>query len=434
MSREFQIACLLAAAAFLSGCQKEKAKDAEHETATPVTVEKAVRGAIDRVIATDAVLWPVDQANVTAKISAPVKRVLVNRGEHVKAGQLLIELESADLASATTEAEHQYEQTQAAYQTLTGATVFEDKTKAQADLQTAQQTLEAAKRVYENRVALVKEGALAQKIADDAKVAMVAAQSAFDTAQRHLEALNRVSQREAIRGLEAQMKAAKAHHESAAVQLSYAQIRSPIDGIVADRPVYPGEMAATGAPLISIINISQVVARANIPAKDSGAIKMGCAARIAGPDGDIPGTVTVVSPAVDPGTTTVEVWVRAANPGLRLVAGGTVRVSIIAETIRDAIVAPASALLNTDDGGQKVMVITSDNVAHERRINAGIRQDARVQILSGLQEGDQVVVSGGLGLEDKAKVRLVEPKAEEEEEEPAAHEDKKGEPKKDDKK
>jgi multidrug efflux pump subunit AcrA (membrane-fusion protein) len=111
----------------------------------------------------------------------------------------------------------------------------------------------------------------------------------------------------------------------------------------------------------------------------------------------------------------VEVWVQAPNPDERLKPGATVRVAIIAETIQNTLVAPVSALLNFDEGGSKVMVITGDNVAHERRVTLGVRQGARVQIVSGVQEGDQLVTSGGLGLEDKAKVVIQQPKEEEEE-------------------
>jgi RND family efflux transporter MFP subunit len=117
---------------------------------------------------------------------------------------------------------------------------------------------------------------------------------------------------------------------------------------------------------------------------------------------------------VNPNTTTVEVWVQAANPGEKLKPGATVRVAIIAETIQDTIVVPAAALLNADDGGQKVMIVTPNSVARERRVAVGVRQGDRVQIISGLQDGDQVVVSGGLGLEDKAKVVIQQPKVEEE--------------------
>ncbi len=406
MSDQFGIRCtiaclMIAAGALLAGCGKGKEKDAAvKEALTPVTVETAVRGAIDHMVIADAVLYPINQANVTPKLSAPVKRVLVNRGDHVRAGQPVAELESGDLAAAANESKSQLEQAQAAYLTTTGATVPEDRSKAQADVQVAQQVLDAAQKLYDNRVALQREGALAQKLVDDAKVAMVQARGQLEMAQRHLEALNRVSQREAIRSAEAQLGAAKAHYENSAVQLSYAQIRSPISGVVADRSVYPGE----------------IVARANVPVKEAAAIRVGRPARLTGPDGDFAGKVTVVSPAVDPSTTTVEVWVQAANPGERLKPGGTIRVAIVAETIQNTIVVPAAALLNSDEGGQKVMVVGSDSVAHERKVSVGVRQGDRVQIVSGLQEGDQVVTSGGLGLEDKAKVAIQQPKPEEEDE------------------
>ena len=421
---------ILAILILLAGCGKSdpavKKDDAKQddtkkvadapEVPTPVTLETVVRGAIDRVVAADAVLYPVNQSSVTPKISAPVKRVLVNRGDHVKAGQLIAELEVADLVSAAEESKQQYEQTQAAFQTLTGATVVEDKGKAQSDLDAAQQTLEANRRVYESRVALVKEGALAQKLADDAKVIMVQAQSQFEVAKRHLEALNQVSQRENIRGAQAQVNAAKAHLESASVQVSYGQIRSPINGIVADRSVYPGEMATPGMPLVSIVDISQVVARANIPVKEASTVHVGRPARITGPEGDLAGRVTVVSPSADANTTTVEVWVQLANPGEKLKPGASVRVSIVAETIQNTLVVPVSAILNFDEGGQKVMTVDKDSIAHERRITLGVRQGDRVQIASGVQDGDRVVTSGGLGLEDKAKVAIQQPKAEDDDE------------------
>ncbi len=414
------VECLIIAAVLLWGCGKAKSKeDAEgegHEPPTPVTVETAGLGAIDRVITADAVLYPINQANVTPKINAPVKRMLVNRGDHVRAGQVLAELESADLAAAANESQSQYEQSQAAYQTTTGATVVEDKSKAEADVRVAQQVVDAAQKLYDNRVALQKEGALAQKLVDDARVALAQARGQLENAQRHLEALNQVSQREAIRGAQAQMNAAKAHYDNAAVQLSYAKILSPISGVVSDRSVYPGEMPASGTPIISIVDISQVVARANVPVKEAATIHVGRPARISGPDGDLAGKVTVVSPAVDPNTTTVEVWVQVENPGERLKPGGSVRVAIIAETIQNTIVVPASAILNSDEGGQQIMVVDKNNVAHERKVSVGVRQGDRVQIVSGLQENDQVVTSGGLGLEDKAKVTIQKPKDEDEDE------------------
>jgi HlyD family secretion protein len=404
---------ILITAVLLAGCGKNKKEDAEEtEAPTPVQVEAAVLGAIDHVVTADAVLSPVNQASVTPKISAPVKRMLVNRGDHVRAGQLIAELEDRDLAAAVEEAKFQYEQAQSAYATVTGATVVEDQTKAQADVQSAQSAFDAAKKLYDSRVALQKEGALAQRQVDETRLQMVQAQTQLETAQQHLRSLNGVGRQEAIRSAQAQMNAAKAHMETLQVQLSYSRILSPINGVVADRPVYPGEMATSGMPLISIVDISQVRAVANVPVREAESIHVGRPARVAGPDGDVPGTVTVVSPATNANATTVEVWVQIANPGERLKPGATARVSIIAETIQNTLVVPAAALLNGDEGRQKVMVVSSDSVAHERPITVGVRQGARVQVLSGIQPGEQVVTSGGLGLEDKAKVTIQQPQNE----------------------
>jgi HlyD family secretion protein len=408
---EVAVVCVLLVEIFLAGCSP-KPNAAEAEPVTPVQVAQATKGSIDHVITANAVLSPLNQANITSKISAPVRRILVNRGDHVRQGQLLAVLESRDLASAAEESKGLYEQAQAAYQTTTGATLPEDRTKALTDLQTAQQSLEAAKKLYENRVALLRQGALAQKLVDDAKVALVQAQSLYATAERHVQSFQTVSERAQVKSSQAQLEAAKAHYGGAEAQLSYAEIRSPIKGVIADRPVYPGEMANSGSAVISVVDISEVIARANIPVKEASAVQAGRPATISATGGDVTGKVTVVSPAVDPSTTTVEVWVQAKNPQERLKPGTTVHVSINAEVIKDAILVPTAALLSSDQGGDKVMVVGSDSLAHERAVQVGVRQADEVQIIGGLQEGEQVITFGGLGLEDRAKVSIQKPESE----------------------
>ena len=109
---------------------------------------------------------------------------------------------------------------------------------------------------------------------------MVQAQSQLETAQAasgSAEPGEPEASRSAAR--RRRSNAAKAHYENAAVQLSYAKLVSPITGVVADRRVYPGEMAASGTPLISIVDISQVVARANVPVKDATVHQSGHARR-----------------------------------------------------------------------------------------------------------------------------------------------------------
>lgn len=395
----------------LAGCSRhaDQASSDEAGPATPVEVAAAKMETIQSEITAEAILYPVKQANMVPKISAPVARFLVQRGDHVRQGQLLAALEDRDLAAAAEESKELYRQAQANYQNTSKATMPEDLTKAKTDVESARQAFQAAKKVYESREALLREGALAQKLVDDAKVSLVQAQSQFETAGEHLRSLETVGRSEQLKSAQAQMDAAKAHYESAAAQLSYAEVRSPIAGVVSDRPSNVGEMASSSSALISIVDISRVVARANIPVHEAALIRVGTAATISGPGGDVTGKVTVVSPAVDPSTTTVEIWVEAANSGEKLKPGITVKVSIDAGEVRDALVAPAAALLNSDEGGEKVMVAGADSLAHERNVDVGVRAGDVVQILSGVKAGEQVITQGALGLDDKAKIQIAKP-------------------------
>jgi multidrug efflux pump subunit AcrA (membrane-fusion protein) len=392
--------------AFVSCGRKDAAESADTEAATPVQVAKAEKGAIDRLVEADAVLFPITQSGVMPKISAPVKQFFVNRGDHVQAGQLLATLENRDLLAAEQEGRANLAQAQAGYRTVSQATVQEDQTKAQADEASTKQALDAARKVYESREDLLKQGAIARKLVDDAKVALVQSQSAYDTAARHLQALQRVSRKEQIVSAQAQVDAAGARLHSAQAQVSYSELRSPISGIVADRPLYPGEIAAAGSPALTIVDISRIVAHANIPVAEAAHLRVGMPATITFGGEETPAKVTVVSPAVDPNTTTVQVWVQAANPGERLKPGASAHIAVKAGTIDNAILVPSAALLNSDEGGQKLMVVDSKSVAHERPVQVGIRQGGKAQILDGLAEGEQVVTVGGLGLEDKAKVKV----------------------------
>jgi HlyD family secretion protein len=392
----------------LGGCSKPVA---EETPAVPVQVAPAVRGGIERIVRADAVLYARDQANIMPKVSAPVKRFLVNRGDHVKQGQLLAELENRDLIGAATEGRGQLAQAESNLRSTTSAGVPEQLGKAKSDADAAREALDAAQKLLESRQQLFKEGALARKLVDEAQVAYAQSKSQFDTAQQHLKALQDVGKDEQIKTAAAQVEAARGHFETAQAQVAFTEIRSPIPGVVTDRPLYPGEMANTGSPVLTVMDISAVVARVNLSQDQAKDIKVGDKATLTPSDGSEPaeGKVTIVSPAVDPNSTTVQVWVQASNPGERLRAGASVHVAIVAATIAGATLIPAAAVLPSEEGGTIVVTVDDKNIAHQQKVEIGVREAEQVQVLSGVKPGDRVVTVGGLGLEDKAKVRVVKP-------------------------
>jgi multidrug efflux pump subunit AcrA (membrane-fusion protein) len=396
--------CLLA----LAACSKKEEKEAE--PVVPVQVTAARQDSIRRIVTADALLFPQNQASIVPKISAPVKKFYVNRGDHVREGQLLAVLENRDLRAAALESKGLSDQAEASYRATSAASLPEQVTTAQANVQAAKETLDAAQKLLANREKLFHDGALARKLVDDAQVAKAQARSQYDTAQEHLKALMSVGKQEQLKGAAAQAEAAKAHYQGAEAQVNYSEIKSPITGVITERAVWEGEMASTGAPLLTVMDVSRVVARANIPQEQAVYLKVGNAATInlGGGSDDIPGKVIVVSPAVDSASTTIQVWVQAANPGERLRPGSSVRVSIVAETLKNAVVVPPAALLPNAEGETTVMVV-ADSVAHEHKVEVGVREPDKVQILSGVKPGEQVITVGGVGLEDKAKVSVQKP-------------------------
>ncbi|PYX95095.1 MAG: efflux RND transporter periplasmic adaptor subunit, partial [Acidobacteria bacterium] len=375
--RLVQLALLLLAVSAGCGCSKEK----KEEPTVAVQVAPVEKTTVQRTVSAEAILFPLQQSALVPKISAPVKAFYVKRGARVRKGQLLAVLENRDLSAAAVENKGAYEQAEAAYTTTTAATLPEEIQKAKADLESATKALEAQQKIYTSREELFKQGALPRKELDQSAVDLTNARNQYELAQRHWNSLLAVGNQQEIKSATGQLTAAKGKYEGATAQLSYSEIRSPIDGVVTDRPLYPGEMAAAGTPLITLMDTSQVVARSHIPQDQAELLKVGDPATITVPGEDkvMDGKVTVVSPALDPNSTTVEVWVQAKNPGQRLKPGTSVQVSMLAQTVPDALVVPASAVLTASDGGTTVMVVNPDGRAHQQAVKTGVKQGDEVQ-------------------------------------------------------
>src|ERR1035438_1278434 len=171
----------------LSACTKPVEK--ETEAPAPVQVTAVTQDTIRRIVAGDGTLWARDQASVMPKIAAPVQRFLVQRGDHVKQGQLLAVLESKDLTAGAAESQALLAQTEANLRSTTSAQIPESIVKAQTDVDSDKQTEDAAKKLLDNREKLFQQGALARKLVDDAQVTYAQAHGALLSAQEHLRAL-----------------------------------------------------------------------------------------------------------------------------------------------------------------------------------------------------------------------------------------------------
>ncbi len=392
-----------------AACSGDKA---DKEPIVSVQVAPVEKTTIQHVIKTQAILFPRQQAAIVAKISAPVQKFLVKRGSPVHQGELLAVLENRDLSAAAQENKGSLEQAQAAYETTTAANLPEEIQKAEAEAQQSKEALDAQERVHQSRQQLYEEGALPRKELDQSEVAFIQARNQYSIAKKHLDTLLAIGKKQELKSAAGQLASARGKYLGAEAQLSYSEIHSPIDGVVTDRPLYPGEMAAAGTPIVTVMDVSSVIAKAHIPQADAALLKIGDKGTITVPGLDEPveGMVTVVSPALDPNSTTVEVWLEGKNPKQQLKPGTSVQLSLTAKTVKDALVVPAVAVITAPDGGSSVMLVGNDGRAHQKIVKLGIRQDDDdAQILEGVNAGDKVVTTGAYGLPDNTKIKVEAP-------------------------
>ncbi len=392
--------------ASLAGCSNK-----EEPAATPVSVEAATAQvqSITEHITTDAVLAPIAEAALSPKITAPVRKFYVQRGSHVRAGQLLATLENRDLEAAVTDNQGAFDAADATYQTSVKAQVPEDYQKAQLDLAQAKANLDLNQSIVTSRKQLFAQGAISGRDLDTSQAALVQAQAAYDTAKQHFDSMQQISREAALKAAKGQLESARGKYQGAEAELSYSEIRSPIAGVVTDRPLYAGETAASGTPLITVMDTSALLAKIHLSQPQAQLLKTGdpASVEVPGRPDPVPGRITLVSPALDPGSTTVEIWVRLENPKGNLRPGTAVHVSIAGRTAPKAIVVPSESIVVASSGKPTVMVIGSDGIAHQTAVTTGLVDSGLTQILSGVGAGQQVVTTGAASLDDGTHVKVV---------------------------
>ena len=390
------------------GCGKT---EKEKEPLVSVQTTPVKRAPISQAVSAQAVVYPVQQAVVSPKITSTVKQFLVQRGTRVKKGQLLAVLENKDLAAAVQSSKGDFDQADAAYITTVNSGIPQQVQKAQLDAAVAKSAFDAQQKVYDSRKELFQQGGLPRRDLDSAEVALAQARSQYEQAQRLLTDLQRLGKEQALKAAQGARSSLEGKLHGAEAVFSYSEILSPIDGVVTDRPLYVGDLATANQPMLTVMDTSRLTAKSHIAQSEAALLKVGNPAelKIPGLDEPIKGRVSLVSPALDPGSTTIEVWVEASKPNPALKPGMTVEVSMTSKMVKDALVVPTPAIYKTPEGADYVLLAGSDGHAHLKTVQVGVRNAEFSQIESGVAAGDQVISSGGYALPDKTAIKIEAP-------------------------
>lgn len=292
----------------------------------------------------------------------------------------------------------------------------------------AEQWVEVRTRAGGQVVAVLKEegdrivaGAVIARLDDDmARITVAQREVAFREAQQRYEreaALfeRNLGSKEGYSNATTQLESAKSLLEQAQLSLSYTVIQSPIAGLVTRRSIEVGNMVTNNQIVATVANFDPLLARIQVTEKDFGRISVGLEARItveAASNREFRGRVKMISPIVEPESGTIKVTVEVPRPEDGFLRPGMfASVYIITETRRNTLVIPKRALVLEGEGNQ-VFVYEKDEEsgqgkAQRRRVEIGFADSDRLEVLSGLSDGDRVITVGQEGLRPGSAVRLV---------------------------
>lgn len=388
------------------GCSK---KDDEEPSKPLVQVQVArVEWAdLEVTVHAPATVFAREQANLAARVTAPIRELRARKGDMVGAGQVLARLEDRDLRAQRDEAAAALADAQATLEKTTASTLPTDIERARGQMATAQAALNQAEKFHDRRKQLYEQGAIPQRDLLTAETDLAQAKTAYEVAKKSLTLLEGQSKERDITIARSRLEQAKSHLVLLETQLQYAEIRAPFAGAVIEQFVFPGDMAKPDTPMFTLADLSVAVARAQVPASGAGGLKTGQRCGFAASDRAdqrLDGRITVVNLSVDPARRTVETWCEIPNAKHALRAGEFGDLAIVTGKLEQTLWVPLKALQFEEGTRKGTVVLVEQKKSKRREVTAGATIDGKVAIVSGLKGGEIVIVEGGYGLADDIAV------------------------------
>ena len=348
----------LIALGVVAGCQRQSPEEVATETVVPVTVAPVRTGPIVGVIRAGGVVQPAPGADFTvvAPEAARIAEMTKAEGDRVRKGELLVRFDVPSLRA--------------------------DETSKVAEVARAEMRVKTATTNLARAKDLVERGVAARREVEQAEQDLADAQAALSQAQAASKAAGALGTR--------------------------ADVRAPFDGIVARRFHNAGDFVEPTATdlILRVIDPARLEIVVAVLIADVARIRLGAVARISSGAGPDPAALSVVSrpAAIDPATASAPVRLAFKSP-TNLAAGTPVQVEVDAERRDRALLVPLAAVIR-EASETAVFVAGADGKAHRRVVQLGIASDADVEVVSGLQASERVIVHGQAALPDGATVSI----------------------------
>jgi HlyD family secretion protein len=360
----------------------------------PTKLAKVEKGDLAKSVVATGKVTPITKVEIKSKASGIVKKLYVDAGDRVKKDQVLAELDRDEIEAQVNSARAQLLSAESNQKAAEA-----DMKRAEVDAQGVD--IPTLQRAYERAQDMAKSGVVSASALDDAQRAYILAVNKRDVAKAQL-----VVNKAKVAQAQADVQKSSATLKQLEEQLSYTTIVAPIDGIVLSRDVEMGDavssilvMGSAATLVMTIGDTSEVYVKGKVDESDIGKVYLGQPARIrveTFKDKTFTGHVTKISPmgVEKDNVTTFEVRVSINNPGGELKAEMTANAEIILDEHKNVLMIPEGAIMYDKD--KKASTEVPDPKAKDGKrkvaVTIGISNGAKTEVLSGLKEGDQVVL------------------------------------------
>lgn len=365
---------------------------------TLLTVER--RDFVQSVVASGRVEAP-HRVDIGAQITGTVRAVPVAEGQTVDAGQILVELDGAELESALRQAELNVAQAQARLRQLREVQL----PVAEQGLRQAQTNLDNARSQFQRQRDLFATGFIGQAALDDASKGVALADAQWRSAQKQFAALQPGGSDQAL--AESELSQAQASVATAAARLGYARITAPVAGTLIHRDVERGDVVQAGKVLMVLSPAGETQLIVQIDERNLNLLALGqpaVASADAYPQQRFAARLVYINPAVDAQRGSVEVKLQVPSPPDYLKQDMTVSVDIEAARRPGAVIVALDAVHDTDGAAPWVLRF-DDGRARRQDVRLGLRSGGWAEVLAGLEPGARVVPASAAGIRDGSRLR-----------------------------
>ena len=393
-----------------------KTQAVEEESAVPVVTGTPERRTVEEILRYPGTLNSRETVTIVPKIAGRVEKIAVREGDLVRSGAPLIRLEAESAALQADQALSAWNAADAQLRAAERGVRDAELENAQADLNQAEEDFNAAERNFERSKRLYESGTIAKAAYEDAESKLGFARTQLENARRSVKMMEEGASSEELDMAKANAEAAEAVYDLAKLQLDYAEITSPVAGIVAKILVDEGNMVGMGAALMAIVQADPIEVCIRVPEihyarfSNSGEDIRLRVSPIAYPD-HLPfdGVVTKVAPIIDPASRTFEVCAAVGNPTGLLKPGMYVNTEILIGLEKGLLMVPDTAVVLR--GNQRVLYkVVGDGrpVAGRIFVETGIKSEGYTAVTGDISEEDTIVILGNAFLEDGQAVEVVE--------------------------